>query len=247
MCPWNRQQLNLGTSLEGNFDRRSADGAARTAGSLLKEIFGERWKVSVVGMSGGCPTALAFASLYPRQTRRLVLQAGVSRPWTDERYVPPRFRDAYNTAYQKFGWAGDQVSQVILGSLVAIRQSLQKKGEDVRSIVGARLDEAREDPAFTAALNRIMRHEKQNSAGELNDARNIFLAKSAYCPWEAVKAGSDIHHPRSRGSVGSHRSRDGGSSADQTREATNIQARRSSHLCRDRCSKDAPRPVRFLR
>lgn len=184
----------LGTSLEGNFDRRSADGAARTAGALLKEIFGERWKVSVVGMSGGCPTALAFASLYPRQTRRLVLQAGVSRPWTDERYVPTRFRDAYNTAYQKFGWAGDQVSQVIFGSLVAIRESLQKKGEDVTAIVGARLNEAREDPAFAAALNRIMRVEKQNSTGELNDARNIFLAKSDYCPWEAVKAPTLIIH-----------------------------------------------------
>jgi pimeloyl-ACP methyl ester carboxylesterase len=184
----------FGTSLEGDFDRRSAEGAARTAGALLKELFGERLKVSVIGMSGGCPTALAFASLYSRQTQRLVLQAGVSRPWSDERYVPPRFRDAYNTAYQKFGWAGDQVSQVIFGSLVAIRESLQKKGDDVTAIVGARLDKAKEDPAFEAALARIMREEKQNSTGELNDARCIFLAKSDYCSWEAVKAPTLIIH-----------------------------------------------------
>ena len=31
-----------------------------------------------------------------------------------------------------------------------------------------------------------MRNEKQNSGGELNDARNIFLAKTNYCRWEDV-------------------------------------------------------------
>jgi pimeloyl-ACP methyl ester carboxylesterase len=184
----------MGTALEANINRQTADGAARTAAALLNELFGERQMVSVIGMSGGCPTALAFASLYAHRTRRLVLQAGVSRPWTDERYVPPKFRDAYNTAYQQFGWAGDQVSQVIFGSLVAVRESLQKEGQDVAGIVGARLDEAKADPAFAAALACIMRDDKQNVAGELNDARNIFLAKDDYCRWDAVRAPTLVIH-----------------------------------------------------
>jgi pimeloyl-ACP methyl ester carboxylesterase len=184
----------MGTSLEGNVDRHSADGAARTAAALLNELFGERQKVLVVGMSGGCPTALAFAGLYPQRTRRLVLEAGVSRPWTDERYVPPRLRDAYNTAYKKFGWTGDQVSEVIFGSLVAVRESAQREDQDVAGIVGSRLQEAQADPAFTAVLDRIMRDEKQNASGKLNDARHIFLAKSDFCQWETVTSPTLVIH-----------------------------------------------------
>jgi pimeloyl-ACP methyl ester carboxylesterase len=184
----------MGTSLEGNVDRHSADGAARTAAALLNELFGERQKVLVVGMSGGCPTALAFAGLYPQRTRRLVLEAGISRPWTDERYVPPRLRDAYNTAYKKFGWTGDQVSEVIFGSLVAVRESAQREDQDVAGIVGSRLQEAQADPAFTAVLDRIMRDEKQNASGKLNDARHIFLAKSDFCQWETVTSPTLVIH-----------------------------------------------------
>lgn len=184
----------MGTSLDGNTDRRSADGAARTAAALLDELFGKQQKVLVVGMSGGCPTALAFAGLYSQRTRRLVLQAGVCRPWTDERFVPPRFRDAYTTAYKKFGWTGDQVSEVIFGALVAVRESSQENDQDVAGIVGSRLQEARADPAFSAALSRVMRDDKQNASGKLNDARSIFLAKSDYCQWEAVTAPTLIIH-----------------------------------------------------
>jgi pimeloyl-ACP methyl ester carboxylesterase len=184
----------MGTSLEGNADRHSADGAARTAAALLNELLGDRQKVLVVGMSGGCPTALAFAGLYPQRTRRLVLEAGVSRPWTDERYVPPRFRDAYNMAYKKFGWTGDQVSEVIFGSLVAVRESAQREDQDIAGIVGSRLQEAQADPAFTAVLDRIMRDEKENASGKLNDARNIFLAKSDYCQWDAVTCPTLVIH-----------------------------------------------------
>jgi pimeloyl-ACP methyl ester carboxylesterase len=184
----------MGTSLEGNVDRHSPDGAARTAAALLTELFGEREKALVVGMSGGCPTALAFAGLFPHRTRRLVLEAGVSCPWTDERYVPARFRDAYNTAYKRFGWTGDQVSEVIFGSLVAVREATQKDDQDVAGIVGSRLQEARADPAFAATLGRIMRDEKQNASGKLNDARNIFLAKSGYCQWDAITAPTLIIH-----------------------------------------------------
>jgi pimeloyl-ACP methyl ester carboxylesterase len=183
-----------GTSLDGNIDRRTADGAARTAAALLNELLGERQKVFVVGTSGGCPTALAFAGLYPERTRRLLLQAGVGRPWTDERYVPPRFRDAFITAYKKFGWTGDHVSEVIFGSLVARRESTQKNDQYVAGIVGSRLQEARADPAFTAALNRIMHDDKENAPGKLNDARHIFLAKSDYCPWDAVTAPTLVIH-----------------------------------------------------
>jgi pimeloyl-ACP methyl ester carboxylesterase len=118
----------------------------------------------------------------------------VSRPWTDKRFVPPRLRDAYNTAYKKFGWTGHQVSEVIFGALVAVRESSQKNDQDVAGIVGSRSHEARRDPAFSAALSRVMRDDKQNASGKLNDARNIFLAKSDYCQWEAVTAPTLVIH-----------------------------------------------------
>lgn len=112
-----------GTALEGivdgeTFDRRSAEGSAHTAAALLRFLYGDSWRISVIGTSGGAPAALAFASLYPDETKALILQAGVAQPWTDAQFVPELFRATYLTAFKRFGWAGDQVSQIIFGLLV---------------------------------------------------------------------------------------------------------------------------------
>jgi pimeloyl-ACP methyl ester carboxylesterase len=57
-------------------------GTARLAACLLDETIGasDPPPLGVIGTSGGGPAALAFASLYPRRVRALVLQAPLARP-----------------------------------------------------------------------------------------------------------------------------------------------------------------------
>jgi pimeloyl-ACP methyl ester carboxylesterase len=191
-----------GTALEGTMggkkiDRRTAMGSARVAAGLLDHLHGEgKWRVSVVGTSGGAPTALAFASLYAHQTKALIIQAGVTQPWTDARYVPDLFRNNYLTAFKQFGWAGDQVSQIIFGLLVKLRENFFNDEDKIKALAGPRLADAKADPAFKAVVSTILREDAANRSGELNDARSIFFSKSAYCRWEDIKSPVLIIHDR---------------------------------------------------
>lgn len=58
------------------------------------------------------------------------------------------------------------------------------------------MSDAKQDPAYAAVLSRVLRHEKQNSAGELNDARSIFLSRADYCKWADVTCPTLIIHDR---------------------------------------------------
>ena len=190
-----------GTALEGivhgeTFDRRSAEGSAHTAAALLKYLYGDSWRISVIGTSGGAPAALAFASLYSDQTKALILQAGVAHPWTDAKFVPELFRATYLTAFKRFGWAGDQISQIIFGLLVKMRDSTLSDLDRIRALVGSRLEEVKRDAAFRPAVSTILRDSPENRSGELNDAHRIFFSQSPYCLWESIKAPTLIIHDR---------------------------------------------------
>jgi|RhiMetdeSRZDD1v2_1073273.scaffolds.fasta_scaffold308870_2 pimeloyl-ACP methyl ester carboxylesterase len=149
---------------------------------------------AVVGTSGGAPTALAFAESYPRQTKALLLQAGVTAPWSEAKFVPELLRDSYLTAFRRFGWAGDHVGRIIFGLLVKFRETFLDAEDKLRALTGARFEEARRDPAFAAVVAKILREDPDNWRGELNDVFNIFLAKSAYCQWEQLTARTLILH-----------------------------------------------------
>ena len=190
-----------GTSLDGavdggTIDWRSAKGSARSAAALLAHLCGDAARVAVIGTSGGAPAALAFASHYPNQTRALILQAGVTQPWTDARFVPELFRQPYLTAFKKFGWAGDSVSQIIFGLLAKLRDSTLSEADRLIAFAGLRLDEIKRDAAFQAIVATMLREDSANGSGELNDARRIFLSKSPYCRWQRIKAPTLVIHDR---------------------------------------------------
>lgn len=189
-----------GSALEGRvggrtIDRRTAAGNARMTARLLDHVLGEgRWRVQVVGTSGGAPAALAFASLYHRQTRALILQAGVTQPWTDARYVPDVLRDSYLTAFKRFGWTGDRVSQVIFGLLAKLRETSLGDDDKVKALAGARLAEIQQDPAYKPVVATVLRENAGNGPGELNDARSIFFAKVPYARWTDIRSPVLIVH-----------------------------------------------------
>jgi pimeloyl-ACP methyl ester carboxylesterase len=123
-----------------------------------------------------------------------VIQAGVTHPWTDAKFVPELFRDSYLTAFQHLGWAGDHVSQIIFGLLARLRENFIDDEHKLMALTGSRLDEAKRDPAFTALVSTILREDPANRRGEINDVFNIFFAKAAYCRWERIKARTLIVH-----------------------------------------------------
>jgi pimeloyl-ACP methyl ester carboxylesterase len=189
-----------GTTLEGEVegnkvDWRSPGGFAGAAAGLLDHLYGaSKWKTNVIGASGGAPTALAFADRYPDQTNALVIQAGVSHPWTDAKFVPELFRDSYLTAFRQLGWAGDHVSQIIFGLLAKFRENFIGDGDKLRALMGPRLEVARNDPAFATVVSTILREDPANRRGEFNDVFNVFFAKTAYCRYERIKARTLILH-----------------------------------------------------
>jgi pimeloyl-ACP methyl ester carboxylesterase len=182
-----------GTGLSGRSgdrtrDWRTAAGQAELAARLLDHLHaGRKWRVAVIGTSGGAPAALAFAAAHAQHARALVLQAGVTQPWSEAGYVPAVFRDAYTTAFKQFGWAGDAAAMVVFGVMVKFRESFLEDEDKIRALVGSRLDEARRDPAFTAVVSTILRAHPGNARGEISDARSIFFSRSAYCRWEDVR------------------------------------------------------------
>jgi pimeloyl-ACP methyl ester carboxylesterase len=169
----------------------TADAAARLLDHL--ELRG-RQRVAVVGTSGGAPAALAFASRHAKRTGALLIQAGVTRPWTDAKYVPELLRGEYKTAFEKFGWAGDRISQAMFGLLVKWRESSFTDEDRVKALVGERLADAKEDPAYHAVLERMLKEDAANRGGELNDAVSIFFSKSEYCDWARIEAPTLLIH-----------------------------------------------------
>src|SRR6185295_13015099 len=111
-------------TLEGEVDGttvdwRSAAGFARAIGGLRDYLYGAgQWSLAVVGTSGGAPTALAFAEPHPRQTKALLLQAGLTTSWSEAEFAPELLRESYVTAFRRFGWSGHQVCRIIFALLV---------------------------------------------------------------------------------------------------------------------------------
>jgi pimeloyl-ACP methyl ester carboxylesterase len=174
---------------------RTASDTADVAARLLDQLHGEAPpRVAVIGMSGGAPAALAFASRHAPRTSVLVIQAGLTQPWTDARYVPELFRAEYTTAFGKFGWAGDRVSQVMFGLLAGLRQTSFTDEDRVKALAGARLSNAKADPAYGPVIARMLREDAANRGGELNDAVSIFFSKTAYCDWARIEAPTLLIH-----------------------------------------------------
>ena len=189
-----------GTTLEGDVDGKKVDwrspaSFARVVGALLDQLYGTgSWSVAVIGTSGGAPTALAFAERHARQTRALLLQAAVTAPWSEAKFVPALLRNSYLTAFRRFGWAGEHVSRIVFGLLVKLRENFLDDEDKLKALTGSRFEDAKRDPAFGVVVARILREDPGNRWGELNDVFHIFFAEQAYCRWERVTARTLIVH-----------------------------------------------------
>jgi pimeloyl-ACP methyl ester carboxylesterase len=177
------------------FAWRTAADTADVAARLLDQLHGAGGqRVLVAGTSGGAPAALAFASRHAARTAALLIQAGVTQPWTDAKYVPELLRGEYTTAFQKFGWAGDRVSQIMFGLLVKLRENSITNEDEIRALAGGHLEDAKADPAYKAVVSRLLRGDAGNRGGELNDAISIFFSKSEYCDWGKIEAPALLIH-----------------------------------------------------
>jgi pimeloyl-ACP methyl ester carboxylesterase len=189
-----------GSTLEGTSQgkTRSWEGPAATAdlfAKLLDTLYGTgKWTVAVVSMSGGTPSALAFASRYPAQTRAVVLQAGVTQPFTEAKYVPEPFRQQYEIAFNKFGFVGDELSKVLFALLVKLRETFLTDEDTVEALTGGRLAEAKQDNAFKAVSAKMLFDDGSNRNGEWSDVRHTFFAKGSYCDWGKITAPTLLIH-----------------------------------------------------
>jgi len=190
----------VGTALSGTRGSESVSwqgpaGTADLMARLLDKLYGpSKWDVAVVSMSGGTPAALAFASRYPAQTRALVLQAGVTHAFSDAKYVPEALRGEYTTAFKSFGWTGDQVSQIIFALLVKLRDTFMTDEETLHAVTGERLADAKQDVAFEAVVERVLRDDPGNRNGEWSDVRQTLFSTSPYCDWDSIRAPTLIIH-----------------------------------------------------
>jgi pimeloyl-ACP methyl ester carboxylesterase len=189
-----------GSALEGTKQNKkySWEGPSATAdvfAKLLDKLYGAgKWNVAVVSMSGGTPSALAFASRYPAQTRAVVLQAGVTQPFSESKYVPEPFRQQYEVAFNKFGWAGDELSKVLFVLLVKLRETFLTDEDTIQALIGNRLADAKEDAAFKAVSAKMLFDDGGNRGGEWSDTRYTFFARSPYCQWESLSAPTLLMH-----------------------------------------------------
>jgi pimeloyl-ACP methyl ester carboxylesterase len=77
-----------------------------------------------------------------------------------------------------------------------MRHSTLSDEDKIKALAGSRLNDIKRDVAFGPVAATILREDAANGGGELNDARRIFLSKSAYCRWESIKARTLIIHDR---------------------------------------------------
>ena len=189
-----------GTLLEGarNGKQYPWEGPSQTAdlfAKLLDNLYGTgKWNVAVVSMSGGTPSALAFASRYAAQTRAVVLQGGLTQPFSDPKYVPQPFRQQYEIAFNKFGFAGDDLSKVLFALLVKLRETFLTDEDTIQALIGERLSEAKQDTAFKAVSAKMLFDDGTNRNGEWSDVGHTFFAKSPYCEWGNITSPTLLVH-----------------------------------------------------
>jgi pimeloyl-ACP methyl ester carboxylesterase len=79
--------------------------AARSLSGLLRYL--ELTQVHVLGISGGGPTALSFASLFPERVKSLILESAVSKRWlTPQDKTYKRAKLLFAPGRERFVWSG---------------------------------------------------------------------------------------------------------------------------------------------
>jgi pimeloyl-ACP methyl ester carboxylesterase len=217
----NTEATSLEWQIDGNSfgpgdttKRPGARETAKIAAALMDTVLAgiPQWQVVVVGTSGGCPAALAFASLFPTRTRALILQAGVSLPWRREEYVPKIFRQLYRQAIASHDNIpqcknSDTGKQRYCEVTATLSDLLQKKlnGKElnthekwIKALVGVRRPLVASDPAG----DPLMMLEAPDPphidpltiSGAINDYFTLFRFSEDFCDWHAIQAPTLIVH-----------------------------------------------------
>ncbi len=215
------------TALEWRIDGQQviapgADHTARIAAALLDELHGDgRWRVAVIGMSGGGPAALAFAARYPRQTKGLILQAAVTTPWWKKADIAREFRDDYEKAVadakaeaKKNGITDEKVIQQNVTKRFGANIELKflaklSKGTNLeKALVGRRAQSIANDPATRKIRHLVMApppsplppEDRQKLAagyhGCANDFVSLFRSAEPFCDFSRIAVPTLIVHDR---------------------------------------------------
>jgi hypothetical protein len=121
-------------------------------------------------------------------------QAAVTHPFSEPKYVPESFRQQYEIAFNKFGFAGDELSKVLFALLVKLRETFLTDEDTVEALTGGRLAEAKRDTAFKAVSAKMLFDDGSYRNGEWSDVQLTFFAKGSYCEWRNITAPSLLIH-----------------------------------------------------
>jgi len=173
---------------------------ARIAAKVLDQVRGNgKWEVAVIGMSGGGPSALAFASLFPMQTKALVLQAAVTRPWWHVKYVPASFARDYQDAvneHKDLPNDAERYQAVTMSLGERIIETAKAPGYNiVESVVGKkRLRAVQRDIAGDAVITLELKTPYNQDEGTASDFFRLFRASREFCDWRCIIAPTLIIH-----------------------------------------------------
>ena len=79
--------------------------------------------------------------------------------------MPELFRKPYLTAFEKFGWTGDRISQIIFGLLAKMRDSTLSDEDKIKALAGSRLKDIKRDVAFGPVARRFCLKTLQMAVG----------------------------------------------------------------------------------
>lgn len=171
-------------------NRTTPESAASLYAALIDHLGHE--KVKILGTSGGGPSSICFAQMFPERVKRMVLQCPVTHHWNEPRWMPAP--DRWSLPYIKRNWLRQM--------MFPLYRYLAKKNGGNRErwlprIAGERLEEVKDD-ANTLSVAKILMAASldalQQPAGMQNDT-DIFCRNSWSKPEKITSPVLLLHDP----------------------------------------------------
>lgn len=171
-------------------NRTTPESAASLYAALIDHLGHE--KVKILGTSGGGPSSICFAQMFPERVKRMVLQCPVTHHWNEPRWMPAP--DRWSLPYIKRNWLRQM--------MFPLYRYLAKKNGGNRErwlprIAGERLEEVKDD-ANTLSVAKILMAASldalQQPAGMQNDI-DIFCRNSWSKPEKITSPVLLLHDP----------------------------------------------------
>lgn len=170
--------------------RKSPHDAAELYDCLLDHLGHQ--SIKVVGTSGGGPSSICFAQMFPERVKRMVLQCPVTHHWDDPRWMPAP--DRWSLPYIKRNWLRQMMFPLY-------RYLAKKNGANrdrwLPRIAGERLEEVKNDANTLSMAKTLMAASLdalQHPAGMQNDI-DIFCRRSWAKPENITPPVLLLHDP----------------------------------------------------